>query len=115
MMNDSSAPLTKWSSAFLAVVLLATCVRCVEFVRSDYGKNPLARGLGEEGLVAQALADGQGFVTPYHPPGKYVKDPSAMDSPGFPFLLAGIIRLCRAFAGSELLPYRITVGVNILL
>jgi hypothetical protein len=102
---------TRW---LLAVFLLATLLRLVEFERSGLRSNPLSSEPSEEVYVAQAIAAGHGFVTPVRPSNEYVDDPSAYCAPGYPYFLAGLIRIARAVApGGTSLPYSVAIFINI--
>ena len=99
----------------LVVFLLAVSVRLFEFDRSGLRANPLSSEPSEEVYIAQAIAAGQGFVTPVRPPNAYVDDPSAYSAPGYPYFLAALIRVAHAVGANPPLPYSTAIVTNAFL
>jgi hypothetical protein len=97
-------------SRILIVVAIAAALRCVHVAQSGVWQDPPGKQAHEEVLLAQGLAAGQGFISPFREVDEYRPSSSAHSAPGYPFLLAGLIRL--APDGSPL-PYRIALVLSI--
>jgi len=94
---------------------LALCVRLVSLLLAGDWDDPLAGEPAEEVRIAQGIAKGLGFVTPFRdmdsPTGPF--HPSAHSPPGYPYLLAGILRLAGPSPGDGRTPYRAALLLNV--
>jgi hypothetical protein len=104
------SPVTKC----LVIVLVAGCVRYANIVRNKLWQDPLAEsGHHEEVFLAQSLAAGEGYISPFRDANEFRNSASAHSPPGYPFLLAGIIRGTALISSERILPYRIALVFSI--
>ena len=102
--------------ALLILFGIAVATRSFAALHQGRWADPL-RGMPlEEVLLAQRLATGDGYVTPYDPPGgaDLPRYPSAHSPPGFPYLLSGIIRAAPLVSADPLRPYQCAVALGVV-
>ena len=101
---------------YVVIVVISLFVRTLEVVSSGMWACPLRGQPTEEVRIGQHLAAGRGFVTPYSNLAERQSSlcPSAVSPPGYPYLLAGLIRVARLLTGDEELPYRISSILGIV-
>ncbi len=97
---------------FYTILVVSLFTRTLEVISIGWwaeGHSELGPGEGslEEVRIARDLAEGRGFRTPFGTRGHFGLSPSAHSPPGFPFLLAGLIRAARLTTSDTELPYRI--------
>ncbi|OGV71052.1 MAG: hypothetical protein A2283_01925 [Lentisphaerae bacterium RIFOXYA12_FULL_48_11] len=86
----------------------------IELVRSGNWQDPEFQGM-EEVTIAQNLAAGRGFITPVQPADRIIEQPSAYASPGYPYLLAIILKITGKISPDPILPYRIGFIINAII
>jgi len=113
-MRRFAALLHDTRAMFWLIVVFAALVRLAVAGRNNEMANPLAYQPSEEVVLAQGLAEGMGYVTPFRADNESIADPSAHSPPAYPFLLATLIRLARVISPDKLLPYRAGLVLNML-
>lgn len=98
----------------LAVLALAVSMRTVSMLQRGAWANPLAGEPTEEVRLAQAVAQGLGFASPFRLSDAPPLHPSAISPPGYPVLLAGLIRASGAASRDPRAPYRAAMLLGIL-
>src|SRR3989339_150894 len=94
--------------------VVALAARMIELVRSGNWQDPEFQGM-EEVTIAQNLAAGRGFITPVQPADRIIEQPSAYASPGYPYLLAIILKITGKISPDPILPYRIGFIINAII
>ncbi len=99
----------------LLVFLFAFVLRCIQMVTAGYWEHPLKDEPSEVVVLAQGLAKGWGYITPARNSAEYVNDPSAYQPPGYPVLLASMIKVFAWLNAGEMNAYRLAHLINVFL
>jgi hypothetical protein len=99
-------------SKIALLVLVAFAVRTAEMVASHLWAHPLLAEPTEEVRIAQNVAAGRGYVTPFYDTPSDNLSPSAHSPPGFVYFLAGFIRLGALVHCNPIWPYRLATLNN---
>ena len=102
------------SSRFVVVSLVALALRSLQVAANGSWSDPLRGQPTEEVRIAQHLAEGRGFATPFDWGRTAGLSASAHSPPGYPFLLAGLIRATGSGRVDSRLPYRIALALGAL-
>jgi hypothetical protein len=103
------------ASALVGLLALAVAVRAGSMLQRGAWADPLAGEPTEEIRIAQALAQGLGFVSPFRLSDSPPLNPSAISPPGYPYLLAGLIRMVSPVAADPRAPFRAAMILGILI
>lgn len=90
----------------ITTFVIAAGTRVVDLARSGLWSNPVRNEPSEEVILAQNLAGGRGFVTPFQSQDHPSESPSMHSPPLYPYLQAALLAIGRAVGVSQYVPYR---------
>jgi hypothetical protein len=113
-------PYQKSVEAFLhrrlaIIVVSALLVRLLQVFASGAWSEPLRGEPTEEVRIAQLLAAGRGFVTPFYDRVTADLSASAHSPPAYPYFLAAVICVSRSLSDNTMLPYRFALTIGALM